>query len=143
MRPPLYGRDPKSQLKEAGLGGEESSSKYARLSQGLVRERGKMNKTEAKWADHLNSLISAGKVVRYWFEPFGLRLSHPAKGQPLSYTPDFLVLENDGTTFVDDVKGRHIDEAAYVRVRAAAEQFSLWRFRIVQLAGTQWTIREI
>ena len=104
------------------------------LSRGLNRKRGEMNRTESKYADALEAQRLAGDVAQWWFEPFSLRLSAPAAGQPARYSPDFLVLMPDGTTFVDDVKttSGFDDKAGVVRIKVAAELFPLWRFRIVR-----------
>ena len=88
------------------------------------------NKTEARYEE---TLIADKEVVRYWFEPLTLRLSHPEKGQPAKYTPDFMVLMADGTTYLDDVKGTGPDDnAAIVRIKAAAEIYTLWKFRLAK-----------
>lgn len=107
------------------------ASRFQVLSKGLVRERGKMNKTETAYAEELTS---DPNVHQWWFEPFSVRLSHPEKGQPATYTPDFLVLMTDGRTYVDDVKapGKFDDKASIVRLKCSAEQFSLWTWRIAK-----------
>ncbi len=108
-------------------------SRFALLSKGLRRKRGEMNRTETEYAAMLDVLIAAEEIARYWFEPFTLRLTHPEKGQPAKVTPDFLILAADGTTFVDDVKGTGLDDAAaIVRMKAAAELYPLWVFRIAK-----------
>ena len=107
-------------------------SRFTHLSKGLVRTRGTMNKTEAKYADELRVRQMAGEIADFWFEPFSLRLSAPDKGQPARYTPDFMILMPDGTTLVDDVKSGGLDDnAAIVRIKCAAELFPLWIFRLV------------
>ena len=105
-------------------------TRFSVLSKGLRRKRGEMNATEAAYA----ALLEVDDdVYEWWFEPFTLRLSRPAEGQPAKYTPDFLVLMNDGVTFIDDVKGSGVDDdASRVRIKCAAEQYQLWRFRIVK-----------
>lgn len=105
-------------------------SRFKLLSRGLRRQRGEMNAAEKAYASALNA---DENVHSWWFEPFSLQLSHPAEGQPARYTPDFLVLMTDGTTFVDDVKAAKgfDDKAAIVRIKAAAEQYPLWIFRTV------------
>lgn len=109
------------------------TSRFTHLSKGLVRTRGAMNKTEAKYAAELEIQKKAGLIADYWFEPFSLRLSSPDEGQPARYTPDFMVLMPDGTTIVDDVKNKSVDDfAAIVRIKCAAEQYPLWVFRIVR-----------
>lgn len=108
----------------------KGGNRFQYLSKGRRSERGVMNKTEAKYAEELKL---DPDVHRFWFEPFSLRLTAPAEGQPARFTPDFLVLMNDGTTYVDDVKGTGIDnEASYVRAKCAAELYPLWLFRIVK-----------
>lgn len=110
------------------------SIKHQLLSLGLIRKRGEMNKTETEYAD---LLATDPAVADFWFEPFSLRLSHPPEGQPATLTPDFLVLMKDGLTFVDDVKGTGKDDkASIVRMKCAAEQFTLWQFRICKKQTT-------
>ena len=105
-------------------------SRFAILSKGLRRERGQMNATERAYADMLNS---CDDVAQWWFEPFTLRLSRPPEGQPARYSPDFLVLMQDGMTYLDDTKAKKgfDDKAAIVRIKCAAEQYTLWTFRTV------------
>ena len=105
--------------------------RFKHLSRGLRRTRGERNKTEAKYEAEL--MVEPG-VVRVWFEPFTIRISHPESGQPARYTPDFMVLMEDGTTYIDDVKppGNIDDKASGVRIKACAELFPLWIFRIVK-----------
>lgn len=99
------------------------------LSRGLRRTRGEMNGAESKYAQWLSA---EPDVHRWWFEPFTLRLSHPEGGQPAKLTPDFIVLMTDGVTYVDDVKsGGMNDNASIVRMKAAAELYPLWKFRLV------------
>lgn len=109
---------------------KHGGSRYDRLSRGLRRDRGVMNTTEQRYADWLTNDPS---VYRWWFEALSLRISHPEAGRPALYTPDFVVLREDGTTFIDDVKNKHIDDvAAIVRIKACAELYPLWIFRIVR-----------
>lgn len=107
-----------------------SGNRFTRLSKGLVRERGKMNKTETAYAEWLKARVVTGEIVDWWFEPLSLRLSHPDQGQPARFSPDFMVLYPDGTTCFDDTKGKMTDFAAMVRIKAAAELYPLWRFRV-------------
>lgn len=123
-------------------------NRFAALSKGRTKKRGEMNKNEARYAEHLDAQQAAGEIVRYWFEPFSLRLSSPPTGQPARYTPDFLVLMPDGTTYVDDAKNKSIDDkAAIVRIKAADELFPLWIFRLVRPKakkdGGGWSITEV
>lgn len=123
-------------------------TRFTHLSRGLVRQRGAMNRTESRYAAELESLKLAGEIAAWWFEPMSLRLSAPEEGQPARFTPDFMVLLPDGTTFLDDVKGGGpADKASGVRVKCAAERFSLWRFRVVtpvaKRDGGGWKVQEV
>lgn len=106
-------------------------NRFQVLSAGLRRKRGEMNKNEARYAEELEADQT---VYHWWFQPLTLRLSHPESGQPAKFTPDFLVLMADGTTYLDDVKsgGGFDDLAAGVRIKTAAELYPLWRFRLVE-----------
>lgn len=129
------------------------SSRFKHLSKGLRRKRGEMNRSEAEYAARLDAMQAAGVIYRYWFEPMTLRLSHPPEGQPAKYTPDFIVLYADGDTCIDDVKSGGLDDyAGIVRAKCAAEQFPLWRFRLVKkqtkkqralTGGDGWDIVEV
>lgn len=120
-------------------------SRFAGLSRGRIAQRGERNKTESRYE---LELLADPEIERFWFEPFTLRLSHPPSGQPAKYTPDFLVLMRDGTTYVDDVKGSGLDDpAAIVRIKCAAEQYPLWVFRLVKerlkREGGGFDVREV
>ena len=109
---------------------QQATSSFELLSRGLNRTRGKMNANETKWATELQN---DPKVAWFKFEPLSLYLSHPDKGQPARLKPDFLVVMNDGTTYLDDVKSGGMDDnAALVRMRAAAELYPIWIFRLVK-----------
>lgn len=105
-------------------------SRFQGLSRGRIAKRGERNKTEARYEE---TLIGIDEIAYVKFEPFTLRLSHPDGGQPAKYTPDFLIVMKDGTTYVDDVKGSGLDDnASIVRIKCAAELFPFWIFRIAK-----------
>lgn len=104
-----------------------NSHRFQGLSRGKTTTRGQMNATERRYYE---SLFGQKGVVRIWYQPVTLRLSRPPVGQPATYTPDFMVLMSDGTTYIDEVKGTGPDDnASIVRLKCAAEQYSLWTFR--------------
>lgn len=120
-------------------------SRFDILSRGLKRVRGTMNKLETQYSE---ALSADPDVYKWWFEPLTLRLSHPDGGQPARFAPDFLVLYQDGTTCLDDVKPNFgADFAAGVRVKCAAELFPLWKFRrvtkVAKKRGGGWKIEEV
>lgn len=63
-------------------------------------ERGVMNKTESRYAQHLESRKIAGEILTWMFEGITLRLSETA-----TLTMDFAVMLKDGTVELIDVKG--------------------------------------
>ena len=92
-----------------------------------------MNKTEQRYANHLYSLYESRNIVRYDFEPFGLRLSE-AK---CYYPPDFLVTYQDKFE-IHEVKGfdrktkrPRVEDDAAVKFKVAAAFYDFWNFRMV------------
>ena len=125
-------------------------SRYTILAKGLERKRGKKNKTEQSYERFLALEKAAGRVLDWWFEPMSLRLSECDAGQPLRYSPDFLVLAADGTVYMDDVKAplrrgqKHDDPAALIRIKAAADRYPLFVFRLVRpIAGGAFDLVEV
>jgi len=96
---------------------------------------GEMNKTEEAYAWLLETKKIAGEIAYYMFEPMNLRL-----GDKLFYSPDFMVIKNDGQVEYHEVKTSWKDkqtgafkagwqEDARVKIKAAAHKF--WMFRFV------------
>lgn len=83
---------------------------------------GVMNKTEQAYADHLEMQRRAG-VVRYWkFEAVKFRLADLT-----TYTPDFLVMLEDRSIELHEVKGFWMDDAR-LKIKVAAEQYPFFSF---------------
>lgn len=78
---------------------------------------GVMNKTEAGYAAHLESLRQAGKVVWYKFEGWKFRLADNT-----FYTPDFAVMSTDGYLEAHEIKGYWQDDAK-VKIKVAASLY--------------------
>jgi hypothetical protein len=104
-------------------------------AQGKPPVRG-MNKTEAAYAEHLQALYVAGRVLWWRFEPIRLRLANGAY-----YKPDFGVKLLDGSFELHETKG-HWREAARVRIKVAAELFPMFRFIAVTRDGGNWKREE-
>ncbi|MFJ3685522.1 hypothetical protein [Pseudomonas sp. NPDC090208] len=85
-------------------------------------EKGKMNKTEEAYAQHLDLLRMAGEVLWFKFEPFALDLAPKT-----TYRPDFLVQVASGHLEVHEVKGFWEDDAR-VKIKVAAELFPVFKF---------------
>lgn len=98
---------------------------------------GQMNKTEARYAQHLEKLKRIGDILDYGFERYKLRLA-----KNTYYTPDFDVTEADGTLSFREVKGFWRDDAR-VKIKVAAEQFPQHKFVAVKWNKLTWDFEVI
>jgi hypothetical protein len=83
---------------------------------------GKMNKTEAEYASRLEIFKKSGLLSDYRFEAVKLRLANLT-----TYTPDFLVIDVDGSIVFHEVKGFWMDDAR-VKIKVAAELYPWFHF---------------
>ncbi len=120
-------------------------SRYAGLAGGEVRTRGRMNKTEASYAEHLEAQKQAQEILDYTFERVKLRLTDPLPGErAVWFTGDFLILDNDRQHWLDDVKGSGPDnDASVLRVKTCHLAWPWWKYRIVRRRGGAWQFREL
>lgn len=101
------------------------------------RTPGQMNRTEAAWRDNLELQKAGGSIVWYGYEAMTLKLAHDCR-----YTPDFIVVTNDGEVQAHEVKGFWRDDAR-VKVKVAAEKFSWIKFVCVTKGKGRWGVEEI
>lgn len=108
------------------------------VATGVVAPRvaGRMNKTEAAYADLLRQRQIAGDVAWYRYECITLRI-----GDDCTYRPDFLVMLSDGALELHETKGFMRDDAL-VKIRAVAEQYP-FRFKLCRLLKGKWEITEL
>lgn len=78
---------------------------------------GKRNKTEQAYESMLFLKKVAGDILWYKFEGITLKLADDTR-----YTPDFIVMRNDGQIEAHEVKGYWRDDAK-VKIKVAAELF--------------------
>ena len=90
------------------------------------RTPGTMNGLEAKYAATLTIDQASGAIVGYWFEAVTLKLAPDTR-----YTPDFMVLHNDGTLEFREVKG-FMEDDAWVKLKVAADKFPIFRFTLIR-----------
>lgn len=99
---------------------------------------GEMNKTEAAYAAHLESL--KGTVISWYrFEGIKLRLADNT-----FYSPDFAVMLTDGTMEMHEVKGFWQDDAR-VKIKVAASQYPFRFIAVTACAkkhGGGWEVEE-
>lgn len=112
-----------------------AASKPARHALGRLPV-GAMNKTEARYAEHLTTLQRAGEILWFMFEGIKFRLADNT-----FYTPDFEVMAADGVMEIHEVKGFWEDDAR-VKIKVAAALFP-FRFKafkpITQKNGGGWS----
>lgn len=89
---------------------------------------GRMNKTEAAYAETLAARLHVGEILWFRFESHKLRLADNT-----FYTPDFSVIVANGALEYHEVKGHWTDKAR-VKTKTAAAQFP-HRFIAVKRAG--------
>lgn len=92
---------------------------------------GSMNKTEANYARYLDSLRAAHEIAWYRFEGVKLRLADNT-----FYSPDFAVMQGDGSMEMHEVKGFWTDDAR-VKIKVAAEMYP-FRFVALKSKGNAW-----
>lgn len=101
---------------------------------------GVMNSTEAAYSAHLQARKERGEIQRFWFEPVTLKLATGVR-----YTPDFMVLENDGLITFRECKGTtgkagsekayHHDGLGKAKVAIAAAKFPFLFYVVFKLRG--------
>ena len=113
-----------------------AAGRNKRKARGRITRRtpGVMNKLESKWSEHLRLEQQAGRVVDFWFETHKYRLADKTW-----YTPDFVVLNADGSIHVHEVKGFWEDDAR-VKIKVFAEKFFMYEVFAVSRKGWQWVM---
>ena len=96
-----------------------------------------MNKTEARYAQHLEALRHVGEVLWYRFEGMKFRLADST-----FYTPDFAVMVASGQLECHEVKGGHWEDDARVKTKCAADQYPLRFIAVTAQKGGGWA-REV
>jgi hypothetical protein len=97
---------------------------------------GKMNKTEAQYAQHLALRQRDGDIVWYRFEGLKFRLADNT-----FYSPDFAVMRANGEIELHEVKGFMMDDAN-VKVKVAADQYP-FQFFVVRKSKIGWTMTPV
>lgn len=124
-------------MKTETITASEYRQKYAPACRNLRAKaqthiKGRMNGTEAKFALFLQS--GEEHVASYKFECVKLRLADKTY-----YTPDFMVIMEDGSIIFYEVKGFWRDDAR-VKIKVAAEQYPEFEFVAVQqVNGDGWS----
>ena len=90
-----------------------------------------MNQLEKAYADLLEEKKRDGEILSWRYEAVRLKLANLTY-----YTPDFLVIDQEGNVEFHEVKGFWMDDAR-VKIKVAAEQYPEFYFLAVQREGTK------
>lgn len=101
----------------------------ARLFAKGVPHAPKMNRTEAAYGVVLEASKRAGAIREYHFQALTLKL-----GDDCRYTPDYLVVRDDWTLELHEVKGFMRDDAL-VKLKVCARLFPFRVFVVKKLGG--------
>jgi len=100
------------------------------------RIHGAPNKTERAYAQTLELRKLAGEIQGYDFEPIKLKLA------PLTfYTPDFMVIGNEGQIEFHEVKGFMEDDAAVKIKTASVIHWYAYFYLVTRAKGGGWNIQ--
>lgn len=96
---------------------------------------GTMNKTEQRYAQHLELLKHAGEVLWYKFEGMKFKIADAC-----FYEPDFSVLMANGQMQMHEVKGSKaiFQDDAKIKIKAAAEMYPLVFKAVFPTAKNSW-----
>ena len=115
-RPATARPAPRSRQPAASAAAAPPATTSTQRMQALGRlKTGAMNKTEERYAAHLEELRRAGEILWFKFEAMKFRLADNT-----FYSPDFSVLRSDGRIEQLEVKGFWQDDAR-VKIKVAAE----------------------
>jgi hypothetical protein len=109
------------------------------IAKALTREAGenRRNKTEERFWQMQQLRARVGEIRAAYWEPWKMRLADNTY-----YTPDCMVIENDGTLTIYEVKG-YWQEDARVKIKVAAALHPYVRFVAVQHQKSQWIYEPI
>ncbi len=99
-----------------------------------------MNKLEQAYAAHLTKQVEEGKILRWDFEPERLKLACATY-----YSPDFRVIQLDGTIEFHETKGFWTDDARVkIKVAAALHPYKFVSiYKIPTKVGGGWRTEEV
>ncbi len=100
--------------------------------------KGKMNKTEAAYAQRLAALKHDGTILDWKFHAIRVRLADNT-----FYEPDFLVLAASGQIEIHECKGTYTTDKGQLKVKLCAETLPWFRvFKCSRQKSGEWLIQE-
>lgn len=107
-------------------------------SRAPAHERFAMNRTESRFAEHLEARKLAGEIRGWEFERDTFVLS-----PDMTLTPDFRIETNDRMYEFVDVKGKHTWDDSVVKGKAAAALFPQHRFFLAKWEADRVTAKGV
>jgi hypothetical protein len=111
------------------------------VNQTRTRVTDETNKEQAGYGNYLNLQKIAGEILDYKLNSIRLKIGKQEGGRDAWYKPDYAVWMLDRTLRLDEYKG-HWEQAARVRIKAAALQFLHFKFRAVYKDGAGYRYEE-
>lgn len=99
--------------------------------------KGKMNKTEAAYAQRLEAMKHSGQILDWKFHVLRVRLADAT-----FYEPDFLVLTAEREIQIHEVKGGFTTDKGQMKVKLCAEVLPWFRVFKCSKKGGEWLIQE-
>lgn len=132
----MTGAQLQSLLKHRGDRTEQIEQIVGKVAKAVRHDSGGLNKTETRFKTRLESLRVRKLIQDFSVHPWAFKLAHDCR-----LTLDFLVVENDGTLTLYDVKGREMEDAV-IKMRFAAEVFWYFRFRMIEevVESSSWHV---
>lgn len=93
-----------------------------------------MNSLEKRRAVELEALKRDGRIHSWSYEKVTLKLADDTR-----YTPDFFIVNADGSIVCEEVKGFWRDDAK-VKIKVAAEQFPYFHFQSFENDRGGWKL---
>ena len=100
-----------------------------RAGKGVRKVPGQMNKLETRYFNMLTGRKALGQILDFWYEPVTFKLAFDTR-----YTPDFMVMLNDGTIVFHETKGWW-EEDAKIKIKCAAEKFPFIFIGVKSVSG--------
>lgn len=95
-------------------------------------EADRMNETETKYAELLETQRRAGEILFWRYESVKFRLADRTW-----YTPDFYIMRPDGTIEIHETKG-WMEDDANVKIKSVAEKYPEFKVVLVKLVKGKW-----
>lgn len=103
-----------------------------------------LNKTETRFWRMLEARLAAGELRWVKPHPITFRMTSATDGQTkgMTYTPDFVAVDEEGRVIAYDTKGGHTWEDSIIKMKAASALFPWICFIMAIWKAGKWSYRE-